>query len=55
MELTNTMETSPSWKANISLGSRKGGKCREGGKNETLWEKFIWLVKREYNMCGKQG
>jgi len=20
-------------------------KCREGGKNETLWEKFIWAVK----------
>jgi len=20
-------------------------KCREGGKNETLWEKFIWVVK----------
>ena len=39
------METSPSWEANSSLGSRKGGKCREGGKNETLWEKFIWLVK----------
>ena len=19
--------------------------CREGGKNETLWEKFIWVVK----------
>jgi hypothetical protein len=19
--------------------------CREGGKNETLWEKFVWVVK----------
>jgi len=22
-----------------------GVQCREGGKNETLWEKFIWAVK----------
>jgi len=20
-------------------------RCREGGKNDTLWEKFIWVVK----------
>ena len=38
------------WKSSRSLVKwnevkRSEVQCREGGKNETLWEKFIWIVK----------
>ena len=33
------------WKSSKSVVKWNEVQCREGGKNKTLWEKFIWVVK----------
>jgi len=33
------------WKSSKSVVKWNEVKCREGGKNETSWDKFIWVVK----------